>query len=1551
MGAIDEDAAPNSVGGNVLANDTVPDGDSLTVNAVNGTGSNVGVSILGAYGNVVINADGSYVYTLDNTLTSVQALDEGDTVTDTFTYTASDGQGGTSQTTLTITVTGTDDAPEVTGTFSGSVTEGDIGDAPETATGTIAISDVDEDDTPSFADTTVAGTYGSLELVGGTWTYTLDQSSVQDLDAGDVVNDVMTLTASDGTEQAITITVTGTDDAPEVTGTFSGSVTEGDIGDAPETATGTIAISDVDEDDTPSFADTTVAGTYGSLELVGGTWTYTLDQSSVQDLDAGDVVNDVMTLTASDGTEQAITITVTGTNDDPEADDISVTTDEDAPVSGTLTASDVDEDDIDLSFALGDGPSNGVVNVNADGTYTYTPEDDWSGTDSFTYSVSDGNGGVDIGLVTIVVGADADVPTLTAVSPINLVNADFVMGGPGGDAIDVGSGDDIVMGLAGDDVINGDVIGNDSGDVRAPLDIESALVDIDGSEVLSVEVQGVPTGVVLSAGVDNGDGSWSLLPYELYGLDVIAPDGTAGFTLTVTATSTEVYNGDTATTTTTIKVNEALAGDDFLDGGAGNDTIFGGAGDDILAGGDGDDTLSGDDGSQADVIFASGTNEADWNSAGVRLSAFDLNGEPGTVTFHPNGVGVAGGFPVGNQINHEESGRQETLLLDFETSVTTASVTFSNLIPGEDGGERGEWKAYDKNGSLLGGATFGPDDVTGGPGVGVIEVSGIGAFDRLEFRAIETVNEAAGNDGDVDDSSDFLIRNVSYVPSNDDVLEGGAGNDVLDGGAGIDRLNGGIGDDVIDGGAGDDVVQASAGIDAVDGGDGNDMARFEGSLADYRIVRNEDGTISVTSVQSGVLRVQVKGVNDGPDAHDDCPIDENDPVFSGDEDNTITLTAAQLLANDTDPDGDPLFITDVLAPEHGTLDLTANEFGHIVGIDFVPDADYSGIAQFEYRTSDGNGGTDTATVQLNVRAVADVPVFDVSNANGLQGSAISLDLGAVVSDMDGSESITSYHISNIPAGMTFNAGVVNADGSVTLSGAELDGLTVSSPSTGTYNLTFSATVADTAVLKTENGLDGHADSGNFGADFTVQVQSPPPPPPPPPPPIDDRGRFEGARGDAGPDPLIFDLDGSGLTTSELGNPEVFFDLNADGFKEQVGWISADDGFLAMDRDGNGQIDDGSELFGNFTDDVGPGLGFEALSLLDEDADGNSDGVFDANDVAFDDVLVWQDANSNGISEATELKTLSDHGIQSIDLNVSLPWVEQNGNVITQQSTFTMDDGTGDTVTRDMGDALLQSTRVGYAVEADGSTSLKIEEPLPVLLSNSFLFPDATVVHTITGFASVTNGAIDFYRDGDGNLVPDADGAPQLVFTPNVDGGAIGSFDVTTSDGETHTVNVTLSESNLSPTANNDTLVGVENTVLEVSDTVEISVADLLANDTDRDGDSLTIGGVADPAHGSVAVEKDANGNVAKILFTPDAGFHGVASFRYFVADGNGGFDAADVKVLIEDRNDLPEAGDGQAMVEEENAVAFNLRDGLLGNGEVTDADDAFVFPVNAYGTD
>ena len=385
--------APVTATGTITISDSDP-GHNPTFADITSAGDN-------GFGSFVL-AGGVWTYTLDQS--AVQDLDAGDVVNDTVTFTTSDGS--TQQ--VTVTITGTDDASVISGAFTGAVTEGDLGDT-ATATGTLAISDVDADDSPTFPDATSAGGngFGNFALVGGVWTYTLDQSAVQDLDAGDIVNDTITFTASDGSTQQITVTITGTDDASVISGTFTGAVTEGDIGDV-ATATGTLAISDADADDSPTFPDAASAGDngFGNFDLVGGAWTYTLDQSAVQDLDAGDIVNDTVTFTASDGSTQQVTVTITGTDD---ASVISGTftgavTEGDigdtATATGTLVISDVDADDSPTFPDAASAGDNGFGNFAlVGGAWTYTldqtaVQDLDAGdvvNDTFTFAASDGS--------------------------------------------------------------------------------------------------------------------------------------------------------------------------------------------------------------------------------------------------------------------------------------------------------------------------------------------------------------------------------------------------------------------------------------------------------------------------------------------------------------------------------------------------------------------------------------------------------------------------------------------------------------------------------------------------------------------------------------------------------------------------------------------------------------------------------------------------------------------------------------------------------------------------------------------------------------------------------------------------------------------------------------------------------------------------------------------------------------------------------------------------------------------------------------------------------
>ncbi|MDD3597207.1 calcium-binding protein, partial [Sulfuricurvum sp.] len=157
------------------------------------------------------------------------------------------------------------------------------------------------------------------------------------------------------------------------------------------------------------------------------------------------------------------------------------------------------------------------------------------------------------------------------------------------------------------------------------------------------------------------------------------------------------------------------------------------------------------------------------------------------------------------------------------------------------------------------------------------------------------------------------------------------------------------------------------------------------------------------------------------------------------------------------------------------------------------------------------------------------------------------------------------------------------------------------------------------------------------------------------------------------DPLVLDLDGDGIETLGVNaTTHVVFDYDGDGVKTGTGWIKGDDGFVVLDRNGNGTIDNGGELFGDQTlvNGVKATDGFAALSAEDT----NHNGKFDAGDTNFTNVRIWQDTNSDGISQAGELHTLNELGITSINLTSTTSNTVSNGNVQIAAGTYTKTNG-------------------------------------------------------------------------------------------------------------------------------------------------------------------------------------------------------------------------------------------------------------------------------------
>ena len=162
-------------------------------------------------------------------------------------------------------------------------------------------------------------------------------------------------------------------------------------------------------------------------------------------------------------------------------------------------------------------------------------------------------------------------------------------------------------------------------------------------------------------------------------------------------------------------------------------------------------------------------------------------------------------------------------------------------------------------------------------------------------------------------------------------------------------------------------------------------------------------------------------------------------------------------------------------------------------------------------------------------------------------------------------------------------------------------------------------------------------------------------------------------------PLIVDLDGDGVETMSVANG-IYFDHDGNGFAEKSGWVGKDDGLLVRDINGNGQIDNGTELFGNnsvLSNGQKAANGFEAL----KDLDSNNDGVFNNQDTAWNEVKVWKDSNQNGIVDEGELLTMEQANISGINLDYQTGSNEDlSGNAHKQTSTITKTDGTTSTIT-------------------------------------------------------------------------------------------------------------------------------------------------------------------------------------------------------------------------------------------------------------------------------
>ncbi len=174
-------------------------------------------------------------------------------------------------------------------------------------------------------------------------------------------------------------------------------------------------------------------------------------------------------------------------------------------------------------------------------------------------------------------------------------------------------------------------------------------------------------------------------------------------------------------------------------------------------------------------------------------------------------------------------------------------------------------------------------------------------------------------------------------------------------------------------------------------------------------------------------------------------------------------------------------------------------------------------------------------------------------------------------------------------------------------------------------------------------------------------------------------------------PIAIDMNNDGIVTMSMSASEAKFDLLGTGMPVQSGWLSSEDAFLAVDNNANGQIDSIAELFGG-----NKGDGFAKLATFDS----NNDGVVDLSDEQFASLSIWQDSNSNKVTDEGELISLADAGISSLKVDyVEIPALDENGNLHLERSSATMADG-----------AEVDMTDVYFAVAAADAAAAGLELP-------------------------------------------------------------------------------------------------------------------------------------------------------------------------------------------------------------------------------------------------
>ncbi len=1419
----------------LLANDTDADGDTLTVVA--------GTFATAQGGSVTINADGSYVYTPAANFNGA----------DSFNYTVNDGKGGSDIGTVTLTVAAVNDAPTA-GPDSATTSE-------DTAVVINVLANDNDVEGGTLAVTAATAPNGTVTInpVTGALTYTPN--------ANFNGSDTITYTLSDGnggtSTGTVTITVTAVNDAP-VAGADTASTPE----DTPVVIDVLANDSDAEGGALTVTAATSPNGTV-TIDPVTGALTYTPNP----DFSGSDTISYTVSDGAGGTSTGTVVVTVSPVADTPIAVDDVVTVTEDTPFSSTISliANDTDGDGDLLTAVAGTFATaqGGSVTIAADGSYIYTPATNFNGTDSFTYTVSDGTL-TDTGTMTLTVTAVNDVPVAGADTAATaedtpvvidvLANDSDAEGGPltvtaatapnGTVTIDPLTGALIYTPNAnfnGSDTITYSVSdgagGTSTGTVAVTvLPIADAPVAVDDAVTVTEDTPFNST-ISLIANDADGDGDALTAIAGTFataqgGSVTIAADGSYLYTPAANFNGTDSFTytvsdgtlTDTGTVTLTVTaVNDSpTAGPDSA--ATAEDTAV------VI------DVLANDSDAEGDPLTVTG--------AAAANGVVAIDPVTGALTYTPN-AGFSGSDTISYTVSDGGGG----------TSTGSVAITVSPVadapIAVDDTATVTEDTIFSSVVSLIANDTDGDGDtLTAVAGTfataqgGSVTIAADGSF---------VYTPAANFNGT--DSFIYTVTDGALTDTGTVTLTVTAVNDVPV--AGADTAS--TAEDVpvvIDVLANDSdadgdpltvpAATAANGVVTIDPVTGaltyTPNANFSGSdTISYTVSDGAGGT------STGTVTVTVSPVADSPVAADDVATFTEDTPFS---------SVVSLIANDTDGDGDTLTaVAGTFATAQGGSVTIAADGSYV----YTPAANFNGADSFIYTVTDGVL-TDTGSVTLTVTAVNDVPVAGADTAATAEDTPVVIDVLANDSDADGDP-------------LTVTAATA-ANGSVTID-------PVTSALTYTPNLGFSGT--DTISYTVSDGAGGTA------AGTAIIVVS------------------AGAAAPVAVDDAVSVTEDTPFTSavSLIANDS---DANGDPLTAVAGtFATAQGGSVTIAADGSYVYTPAANFSGTdsfiytVTDGVLTDTGTVTLTVtaVNDAPTAGADTASTAEDVPVVIDVLANDSDADG-DPLTVTAAAAANGVVTIDPVTGALTYTPNANFSGSDTiSYTVSDGNGGTSTGTV--AVLVSPVADAPVAVDDAVTVTEDTPFSSVVSliANDTDGDGDALTAVAGtFATAQGGSVTIAADG------------SYVYTPAANFSGTDSFTYTVTDGaltDTGTVTLTVNAVNDAPVAGADTSSTAEDTPV---------VIDVLANDSDAEGDPLTVT-VATAANGVVTIDPV----TGALTYTPNANFNGSDTISYTVSDGNGGTSVGSVAVTVTAVNDAPIVFDAVAGVEESG-----LPNGLLDGG-------------------